>query len=206
MENVNYDEFKNINDVYVSPKNGKEYPMLKAFRAHMSYKHYHTAKIQSRRVEVGNGFCQYCNKELHLWSVSNHEKWCYRNPKNLKLCLVCNKPIKNYRHSQGTCSCKCANSYFRSGINHGLHTGTQYTTICFYYHKKECIVCGEQLIVAVHHLDGNSNNHDPRNLVPLCPTHHCYWHSKHKDIIYDKVMKYMNTFITQYVKGKSHIQ
>jgi hypothetical protein len=62
------------------------------------------------------------------------------------------------------------------------------------YHKKECVVCGENNIVEVHHLDGNSKNNLPKNLIPLCPTHHQYWHSKFKHLVVDKINQYINNF------------
>lgn len=42
-------------------------------------------------------------------------------------------------------------------------------------------------IVEVHHYDGDRNNNELSNLIPLCPTHHRYWHSKHRSEIKDLV-------------------
>ena len=69
-----------------------------------------------------------------------------------------------------------------------------YKKICFKYHPHKCCVCGEENVVAVHHFDGNHFNNDPSNLLPLCPTHHVYIHSKYKDLIIDKVMEYIENF------------
>lgn len=69
-----------------------------------------------------------------------------------------------------------------------------YQRICFENHPHKCCVCGEEKIIAVHHYDGNHNNNEPSNLVPLCPTHHCYIHSKYKDEIIDKVNAYVEAF------------
>jgi hypothetical protein len=88
------------------------------------------------------------------------------------------------------CSISCAkarDNFWEKNISH-------YTTICWKYHKKECIICGENKIVAVHHYDENHNNNDPINLIPLCPTHHCYVHSKYKNLIFDKINEYINNF------------
>lgn len=49
-------------------------------------------------------------------------------------------------------------------------------------------------IVAVHHYDENHSNNDPKNLVPLCPTHHQYLHSRYAGLIKDKVNDYVNNF------------
>lgn len=69
-----------------------------------------------------------------------------------------------------------------------------YATICFAYHKKECIICGEQNIVEVHHFDEDHDNNDPSNLIPLCPTHHQYWHSRYKYMIETVVTDYHKRF------------
>jgi 5-methylcytosine-specific restriction endonuclease McrA len=69
-----------------------------------------------------------------------------------------------------------------------------YRTICFKNHKKICVVCGEDKIVTVHHMDEDHQNNDPKNLVPLCPTHHHYWHSKYRELIRTKVEEYINNF------------
>lgn len=69
-----------------------------------------------------------------------------------------------------------------------------YQRLCFDNHPHKCCVCGEENVVAVHHFDGNHNNNEPSNLVPLCPTHHCYIHSRFKDLIIDKVIEYIEEF------------
>lgn len=92
------------------------------------------------------------------------------------------------------CSRNCANSIggkAKSKVYHPDETA-HYTTVCFRYHKKECIVCGEDKIVAVHHNDCNHYNNDPKNLVPLCPTHHQYVHSKYKDEVQPIIDRYLN--------------
>jgi hypothetical protein len=76
----------------------------------------------------------------------------------------------------------------------GLADGTRaecYTDICWRYHQRECVVCGERLIVAVHHLNEIHDDNRPENLVPLCPTHHQYWHSRHKHLIEKVVLDYI---------------
>ena len=88
------------------------------------------------------------------------------------------------------CSVSCAKArdeYWKNNM-------TNYATICWKNHKKECIICGEDKIVAVHHYDKNHSNNKPENLVPLCPTHHQYIHSKYETEISDKVDKYVEQF------------
>ena len=82
---------------------------------------------------------------------------------------------------------------------HPPHYGVglkNYRSICFRDHKKECIICGEDNIVAVHHYDHNHSNNDPGNLVPLCPTHHQYVHSSFSDLVKDKIDSYISSFLS----------
>ena len=118
-----------------------------------------------------------------------------------KQCPVCKKEftrrISGRESNQVTCSNGCANTHFRSGINNPNFSEdslTSHRVICFSHHKKECVVCKESIIVEVHHLDENHNNNNPENLVPLCPTHHKYWHSKNKYLIENIVLDYIKNF------------
>lgn len=111
-----------------------------------------------------------------------------------KVCPVCSKLFKPSRKEQVTCSKGCSNTHFRSGINHYAYDpeSLNYRTLCFAHNDKECIICGEVNIVAVHHYDENHNNNSIDNLVPLCPTHHQYMHSRYKYLIEDKVKEWIN--------------
>ena len=116
----------------------------------------------------------------------------------IKTCPICGNEFKdteNKDRQKTTCSYSCANTYFRSGLNNPNSKSHNYRTVCFHYHKKECIICGEDKIVTVHHYDENHFNNEPSNLVPLCPTHHQYIHSGYKDEIIDKVDEYVYNFI-----------
>lgn len=138
--------------------------------------------------------CNYCGIERTSGQMYRHEATCYLNPQVKRLCVVCSEPIKNVHVAkQVTCSVSCANKHFRTGPNHGNWKG-HYKPTCFHFHKKECVVCGEDKIVAVHHLDENHDNNDPANLIPLCPTHHCYWHSKYKHLVEDIVHNYISNW------------
>jgi len=75
-------------------------------------------------------------------------------------------------------------------------TSTSYRIICWKHHKKECIVCGEDKIVAVHHYDHDHHNNDPSNLIPLCPTHHQYVHSNHKNLVEEQIEEWRNNYLT----------
>ena len=51
------------------------------------------------------------------------------------------------------------------------------------------------MIVAVHHYNGNHDDDRIENLVPLCPTHHQYVHSKYKHLVQDTIDRYVEEFI-----------
>ena len=136
--------------------------------------------------------CVHCGKLIFPHSVKRHDPVCHLNPENKKDCLVCGSPIKNFRNTKGTCSHSCSNKLFRTGENHGNWKQDRYQTTCFEYHEKKCVVCGEDKIVVVHHLDHNRKNNDPSNLIPMCPTHHQYWHSRYKNLVEDIVLNYIN--------------
>lgn len=118
----------------------------------------------------------------------------YKKNIKYKKCPVCIKEFKIKWKNQMTCSYSCSNTYFRSGENHPKWKDSRYRTTCFLYHKKECIICGENKIVAVHHYDGNNKNNKPDNLIPLCPTHHQYWHSRYRPELINEILKYIDDF------------
>lgn len=123
----------------------------------------------------------------------------------IKVCPICNKEfttIKGIKTEKITCSYSCSNSYFRSGSYNPNWKDNNYRIKCFMYHKKECIVCGENKIVAVHHYDENKKNNKIDNLIPLCPTHHQYIHSKYKNEIIEIVEQYRNKFLKEQINQK----
>jgi hypothetical protein len=108
-----------------------------------------------------------------------------------KVCPICKTQFvieDGHRDDQVTCSRACSNTYFARKRN---KNPKQYTTICWYNHGKKCVVCGEERIVEVHHMDENNKNNDPKNLVPLCPTHHQYWHSRYRDLVRPQVEAFL---------------
>jgi hypothetical protein len=115
-----------------------------------------------------------------------------------KNCPVCGNEFETQignKREKTTCSYKCSNTFFRSGKQNPNWKDDSYRSTCFEHHTKECVICGESKIVAVHHYDENHYNNDPKNLIPLCPTHHQYVHSKYKDEVIDKIDEYRNKFI-----------
>lgn len=107
-------------------------------------------------------------------------------------CPICKKIFSpECKDSQITCSYACSNTYFARKRNKP-EKYKNYRTICFYNHDKKCVVCGEDKIVEVHHMDENNKNNDPKNLVPLCPTHHQYWHSRYRELVRNQIEDYLS--------------
>lgn len=150
----------------------------------------HKLNLAAARSLIPKISCQYCSHIYVKGNIVKHEASCWLNPINFKACVVCGKGIKNYK-TNTTCGYSCANKHFRTGPNAGNWKEDCYRSTCFYYHKKECVVCGEQNIIEVHHLDEDRTNNKPDNLIPLCPTHHQYWHSRFKYLVEDKICQYL---------------
>jgi len=148
-------------------------------------------EVRSADLKRGRGrFCSLkCNG---AWQAAN------RKPKEPNVeCANCGKEFykneskkRNSKSGIFFCTRSCKDESQKiGGIKEIMpsHYGKNYKTICFKHHKKECVVCGEDKIVAVHHYDENHHNNDPNNLVPLCPTHHHYVHSRHKHLVIEKI-------------------
>lgn len=135
--------------------------------------------------------CVHCDRECTIGNIGKHEKACSKNPANMKECPVCG----THHSKKGvTCSYSCSNTYFRSGKdNPNYDNGGKYAyrRECFEEHGKKCIVCGEEKIVAAHHVNGDHHDDRVENLVPLCPTHHQYLHSRYKDEVQPIVDDYL---------------
>ena len=154
---------------------------------------------EAKEVNRGNG--KYCS----LSCCSS-----YRHPKKPNVeCATCGEKLyRNKSKKEASksglffCNKECMSKAQKlDGIKeiHPPHYGhglKNYRSICFRDHKKECIICGEDNIVAVHHYDHNHSNNDPGNLVPLCPTHHQYVHSSFSDLVKEKIDSYVSSFLS----------
>lgn len=145
----------------------------------------HKENLTIARIKAASTFtiCIYCKKKTTTSGIKNHEKNCNLNPQNIKSCLYCGKPVKNKKND--TCSKSCSNRLWPR------RESTSYRSRCFKFHEKKCCICDEINIIEVHHLDEDHSNNDPSNLVPLCPTHHQYWHSKFKYMVENKILEYI---------------
>ena len=150
--------------------------------------------MKYRKIE-----CQKCEKEFGSNVFKRHEIKC----EGFKECPVCNK---KYTGNSKTCSYSCANKMFKTGENNGNWKQDTYQTTCFLYHKKECIICGENKIVAVHHLNENRKDNKPENLIPLCPTHHQYCHSRYRNLVEPQILFYIKEWKKKNNKQKKFHQ
>ncbi len=158
---------------------------------------YINALIEEKKLDISHFDKTWNSKERVLYPTIT---------KNCPICKVEFKTKEGHKKEKTCCSKSCSNTYFRSGINNpnwkpdeelnGLYS---YKIICFRHHERKCVVCGENKIVDVHHFDENKNNDNPMNLIPLCPTHHTYWHSRYRYLIKDKVLKYVEWFKEKYI-------
>lgn len=123
-----------------------------------------------------------------------------------KKCPVCGKKFKTQKglkKEKITCSYSCSNTHFRSGESNPNWKDEAYRSTCFLYHKKRCLICKEEKLVTVHHFDGNRKNNKPDNLIPLCPTHHQYVHSRYAHEVNDIIKCYRNKFLKK-MKNKKY--
>jgi len=120
--------------------------------------------------------CKECGKEkeIHAHGKCYH---CYR--KNYKqptvVCKVCGEEKEH--HAKGLCLNCAQKSFYYDNIrsynvmklhNIDLKTWKEVT--------KQCIICGFDKIVDLHHLDQNRKNNSRENLIGLCPNHHKMLH------------------------------
>lgn len=144
--------------------------------------------------EFSNHKQRLINSELTNLGIDVSEiKERYRQSKLLprydKECPVCKKTFQVTKNdSKVTCGYSCSNTYF-NGTSRNKKI-TNYRTIAFKSHIKKCIVCGECRIVEVHHYDENHENNSPDNLIPMCPTHHQYFHSEYKYLVEDAIEEF----------------
>lgn len=150
------------------------------------------ASIRSRIIELGI-------------STAHFNKWHKQTkyPPVEKTCACGKKFVAKLGapKEKQTCSHGCANTKFRSGKNNGNSVIDEesyiaHRKVCFKYHEKKCIICGEANILSVHHYDKDHFNNAPDNLIPLCPTHHQYCHSKFKYLVAQRIDEYRSTFLS----------
>ncbi len=118
--------------------------------------------------------------------------------REVRECLTCGQQFEcgffKGKIPKVTCSRRCSNIVFPRRKAASVVGANGYKRICFQYHGKKCIVCDETKIVAVHHVDGNHQNVNPENLLPMCPTHHQYYHSRYRNEVEPIMTEYLKKF------------
>lgn len=137
------------------------------------------------------GICKNCKKEKKISLSGKTEglcKVCYKKllwkPK-LIICKRCNREMP--LHAKGMCN-GCYNSVFHID-KVKMHNAKRYHNIDPLLYKeiiKECVICGFDKIVELHHVDKNHKNNTRENLTGLCPNHHkMIHHRNHRKEIYN---------------------
>lgn len=189
MEKIvkDYDQYKNDDGTYTSPINGKVYKLRSSFRSHI--------------CRLNKSECKYCHGWFHDSEIQKHVKQCAESidsPQCTKDGCDNNVP-KSKKLGQTWakyCSHKC------SVDSQIINQSTLYKRTCFEHHEKKCVVCGEDKIVAVHHYDESKDNNNPENLIPLCPTHHAYIHSRYSNIVKETIEQYRKQWLKEHKKNK----
>ena len=129
------------------------------------------------------GICLSCKKERDVTNSGRCKGFCHVcykreiwKPK-LTICKRCKreKPM----HSKGLCD-GCYNSVFHIEKVKKSNTQKLYGLDYEKYQNiiKNCVICGFDKIVDLHHLDYNNKNNVDANLVGLCPNHHRMVHRR----------------------------
>ena len=118
---------------------------------------------KSKKEHHAKGLCYACYKKL---------KW---QPK-IQTCKRCKRKINI--HAKGLCA-GCYNYIFHLDKNKAYNQRKQNNVDLKTYRKttQECVVCGFDKIVDIHHIDANKTNNSPKNLIGLCPNHHRMIHN-----------------------------
>jgi hypothetical protein len=169
-------------------------------------------KRQGNTVRKIKIFIEENNIDISHFRIHNQYTLGYKKPKwekIEKICPICENTFttsKGHPREKTTCSYSCANTYFRSGEdNPNWKEKRGHREVCFQHHKKKCIICEETLIVAVHHFDGDNKNNKPDNLIPICPTHHTYYHSGYRDMVEQKIIDYRNEWLKNGITGSNPV-
>jgi ribosomal protein L37E len=133
--------------------------------------------------------CKRCGKE-----DVNHAKGlclnCYKKyewKRKLITCKRCGrqKPL----HAKDLCG-GCYNFVFHLDKNKEWNQRKNYGIDMNTYKKitKNCILCGFDKVVDLHHLDQNKENNSETNLIGLCPNHHKMLHDfRYRQEMLDKL-------------------
>ena len=110
------------------------------------------------KKHVAFGLCKNCYRKL-IWGNRKH------------ICKGCGREMPI--HARGYCS-TCYGKKFHRDKKEAYQARKHYNIDFETYKKitKECMICGFNKIVDLHHLDKNHENRTVDNLIGLCPNHH----------------------------------
>ncbi|MBL7059112.1 hypothetical protein ISS08_01545 [Candidatus Pacearchaeota archaeon] len=118
----------------------------------------HCIKCKKLKEHHGNGYCFNCYRK-YSWK------------QKLKTCKRCKreKPM----HAKGFCA-SCYNFVFHIEQAKAWNYKNRHDLDIKVYQRitKNCVVCGFDKVVELHHLDHNPKNNSEINLIGLCPNHH----------------------------------
>ena len=117
--------------------------------------------------------CFYCERpitKVKKGACNNcYKKYIWKGKKII--CRRCRREL--YHHAKGYCG-GCYNFLFHLEKNKSENIKKWYNLDYESYLKitKECIICGFDKAVELHHIDRNHSNNSKENLVGICPNHH----------------------------------
>ena len=129
--------------------------------------------ITKRQWKLEKQYCKNCGKEC-IKHAKGMCTTCYKRliwkPK-LRECKRCKRML--HHHAKGLCA-GCYQAVFQLE-NNKAHNYKKWHNIDIELYKKitqNCMICGFEKVVDLHHLDKNRKNNSEGNLIGLCPNHH----------------------------------
>ncbi len=135
--------------------------------------------------------CSMCGKEHKIFRKGGcyncYKKYIWKKP--IVKCKVCNK--EKIHQARGLCA-NCYQKTIKYDIikNFNIRATHNISTDLYKQITKECIICGFNEAVDLHHIDKNRKNNSRENLVGLCPNHHRMVHmDKHSKEVMQMIME-----------------
>jgi len=122
--------------------------------------------------------CPNCKKE-NIWFTGDICNNCYRKIKWKRKKQICNRCKRlMFLKGKGLCG-GCYNIIYRLDYQKARNQMKRHNISYDSYKKitSNCIICGFDKVIDLHHLDGNKNNNSEKNMIGLCPNHHKMIHN-----------------------------
>lgn len=124
------------------------------------------------------GKCVECGEEKEIHAFGK----CYRCYKRgykqpIITCKKCGE--KKHHHGKDLCA-NCYLKTFHYDYIRDFNIRRLYNISLELWNEitKECLICGFDKVVDIHHLDENRKNNSRDNLIGLCPNHHQMLHNE----------------------------